>query len=678
MKFSYNWLQSYFTKKLPEPNKLADILTMHSFEVEEVLKKGRDWILDIDILPNRAHDCLSYSGLAREVAALTNYKQTFPHKGSPGGRQSKKLLDVKIQGKSLVPRYTAYVIEGVSVKQSPNWMKERLAGAEQKSINNIVDITNYIMWDTGQPLHAFDFDKIKGGRITIRESKNGEKIETLDGETHPLSNSDIIIEDTERIIDLAGIKGGGNTQIDKKSKTVVFQAAIFDPVHIRRTTQRLSFRTDAAARYIHGFDTNIPPNVLDYAFLLLRETNPDARLVQAIDIYPNPVKPKTIQLDLGYVSSLLGVNLSKEKVSGILRRLGFEGKRAEDSYSLFVTIPTFRLDIENQEDVVEEIGRVFGYENIPAKAPTGILSRPTRNYKVFWRTTLREVIRGFGFSETYNYSLISKPPTPDEKEDLIELENPVSDEFRYMRPLLLFGALKNFASNSRYFDSIKLFEFGKVFFKENNKIKETENLLIASNEKDGFYMIKGYIDELLRSVGITNFYYTPMSGDDPHGTFLHEGRRAGIVLGNKFFGFVGEVDSQISSYYDVNGRVVVAELDFDSIVEEAEEEHEYEKPSKYPEVARDISLLVPPDVMVADVLNAINSVSGPMLRDIDLFDIFEGENLPSKQAGLLSGMKSFAFHLLFQSDKRTLTSGEIDDIMKRIVKTLQDNLWEVR
>ena len=713
MKFSYNWLQAYFTKKLPEPNKLAEILTMHSFEVEEVLKKGKDWIFDIDILPNRAHDCLSYSGLAREVAALINYKQTSPHKGSStrfarlaetsrGGPQNKKLLDVKIQGKSLVPRYAAYVIEGVSVKQSPNWMKERLASMEQKAISNIVDITNYIMWDTGQPLHAFDFDKIKGGRMTIRESKNGEKLETLDGEIHSLSNSDIIIEDRDlpageagRIIDLAGIKGGGNTQIDKRSKIVVLQAAIFDPVRIRKTTQRLSFRTDAATRYIHGFDPNIPPNVLDYAFSLLKETNPDAKLVQVIDIYPNPVIPKTISLDTNYVSSLLGVRLSNDKIEQILKRLGFKlqvsrrkrGSPQAAGSKVRVTIPTFRLDIENQEDIIEEIGRVFGYENIPAKAPTGTLSRPNRNYKVFWRQKVRNMLSGFGFNEIYSYSLVPfRQP--------LELQNPISEEFKYLRSNLTYNMLKSISLNQKFFDTVRVFEIGKVFGRRSGGVQEKEVCGMAIYDKnaksksDGFYLLKGYIDELLEGLGIaasSRVSYKSFEKEKEEttgGDSYYPGRRAHILLDDKKdLGILGESFFEDLSKLDIRGEVYKAELDFDMIVKEAEEEHEYEKPSKYPEVARDISLLVPRDVMVADVLNAINSVSGPILRDIDLFDIFSAQGGPVSGGGIGAfpeGMKSFAFHLLFQSDKRTLISEEIDDIMKRIVKTLQDNLWEVR
>jgi len=322
MKFSYNWLQSFFEKPLPKPEELAELLTMKSFEVEELEKHGDDYILDIDILPNRAHDCLSHYGLAREIAALLNSKLKIQNlKPQLESQKLTDTLNVHIEDKSLCPRYAAYVIEGVSIKDSPNWLQDRLAAMDQKPINNIVDITNYIMWELGQPLHAFDFAKIQGTSMNIRLSKQGEKIETLDGATHNLGDDSIIIEDSSRIIDLAGIKGGVNTQIGENTNKIIFQAAIFDPAHIRHTSQKLGIRSDAAVRYMHGFDKNLPPLALERAVELLRKINPDAEIVQKIDIYPDPAKPKTITLDINYANKLLGSYLSIREVKQILKRL---------------------------------------------------------------------------------------------------------------------------------------------------------------------------------------------------------------------------------------------------------------------------------------------------------------------------------------------------------------------
>lgn len=480
MKFSYNWLQFFFEKKLPKPDELAEVLTMHSFEVEEVEERGEDYILDVDILPNRAHDCLSHLGVAREIAALTNSKLKNPSSGLARlGRENKKLLNVKIQDKDLCPRYTAYVVGGVKITESPEWIKERLASMEQKPINNVVDITNYIMWELGQPLHAFDFDKIEGASMNIRLSKQGEKLETLDGARHDLGSETLIIEDGGRIIDLAGIKGGANTQVDDSTTTVIFQAAIFEASHIRRTSQKLGIRTDASTRYMHGFDSQLPPQALGRAIALLTETNPNAKIVQRIDIYPNPSKPKKVVVDTRYVNSLLGTDISKKKMQQTLQGLGFKlpslakGFGMKDLGGKFtVTVPSYRLDINISEDIIEEIGRVYGYENIKAIAPRGTLIIPRRHAQVFWRSKARDILSSFGFSEVYNYSLISDTST-------LEVANPVSDEFRYLRPSLWQGILKNIAANKKNFSGVQIFEIGRVFARGREKVDETENCIFC-------------------------------------------------------------------------------------------------------------------------------------------------------------------------------------------------------
>ncbi|MFY9457974.1 MAG: phenylalanine--tRNA ligase subunit beta [Candidatus Spechtbacterales bacterium] len=685
MKFSYNWLQSFFGESLPEPEKLAEILTMHSFEVEEVSKKGDDYILDIDILPNRASDCLSYLGIAREIAALTGISNKFLPRGGILNRwtvrklsNKKNLLKVSADN-NLCPRYAAYVIGGIKITDSPEWINKRLASMDQKSINNVVDITNYIMWELGQPLHAFDLGKIEGASMNIRLSKKGEKLETLDGTKHDFGDDAIVIEDSGRIVDLAGIKGGANTQIDGNTKTIIFQAAIFDPARIRRTTQKLGIKTDAATRYMHGFDLALPTQALERAMALLGETNHKAKIVQKIDIYPNPTKPKKITLDVDYANALLGTDLSKKAMEQTLEKLGFvlsslaKGFRFKDIGSkLEVTVPRYRLDINIAEDVIEEIGRIYGYENIEPASPRGILIAPRRNERVFWRSMARQILTGFGFSEVYNYSMIAGGQGP-------ELQNPMSDEFRYLRTSLWPGVLKNISSNSRYFESMRIFEIGKVFLRDEENISENENCIFAmrdqkgGGEGKGFYTIKGYLDEFLNKLGITDFYYDPALSKEEEDrlSFLHPGRRANIIVDGAKIGFIGEMHPSAYGKYDIEGRAYCAEFDFEKVSAAAEEEHIYQKPSKYPEVVRDIALLVPRGTMVVEVLNAINSVSGPLLRDVDLFDMYEGENIAD-------GMKNLAFHLLFQSYERTLTSQEVDEIMSRIAKAMEEKLWEVR
>ena len=682
MKFSYNWLQSYFKKALPEPDELADALTMHSFEVEGVEKKNGDYLLEIDILPNRAHDCLSHYGLARECAALFVLEMaSLPALGNePKDGQDKEVLSVKILNTDLCRRYSAYVIEGIKITESRDLVKGRLESVGQKPINNVVDVTNYIVWELGQPLHAFDFEKIKGSEMTVRLSKAGEKVETLDGEIRELDDRTLIIEDSERLIDLAGIKGGANTQIDKDTKTIVLQAAIFDAAHIRRSSQYLGLRTDAAMRYMHGFDPNLPVKALRRGVELLMETNPDAKIVQKIDIYSDPAKPKRVSLSYGYINGLLGVNIPEDEVRVILKRLGctVSALRESDKKAggfageLSVEVPDYRLDLNIREDLVEEIGRIYGYENINGDPPRGILITPYRNDRVLWRRMARGILRDAGFSEVYNYSLISRDEISGFGFEIRELANPVSDEFRFLRPSLIPGILKNMARNSRYGETAQIFETGKVFCGN----EEKENIIIALNdfESIGFYRLKGYLDDVLKKFGITDFYFDPaFSSEDEkrHGFLLHPGRRANIFIDSKFAGFMGEVSPALCSEYSLKNRVFCAEIDFGEIADEAEDEHIYQKPSKYPDVVRDVAILAPRDVRVVDVMNLINSSGGELLRDVDLFDMYEGENLPD-------GMKNLAFHLIFQSEDRTLTSEEVDSIMNGINENINEKGWEVR
>lgn len=695
MKFSYNWLQSFFTKPLPKPEKLAELLTMHSFEVEEVAKKGSDHIFDIDILPNRATDCLSHYGVSREISALTGVKPNVAARAFGTQRRTSKKtasreplsLKVNIDEQELCPRYSAYVVEGVKIGESPEWIKDRLAAMEQKAINNVVDITNYVLWELGQPLHAFDFGKIKGGEMTVRASRKGEKLKTLDGATHDLGDETIIIEDAKRIIDLAGIKGGANTQVDDATKKVIFQAAIFDSPRIHQTSKRLGARTDASVRYSHGFDPELPPVALERAVGLLKETNPAAKIVQKIDVYPKSAQPKKVILDVRYANALLGTYLSIREVVQIFERLGFsvmKGKLQTARSELRVTVPTFRLDISIQEDLIEEIGRMYGYEHITPDPPRGILITPRRNEKIFWRTFARQVISSLGFFEVYNYSLIAEAFLLSLDDGghgrELELQNPVSEEFRYLRSSLLPGILKNVASNARYADAIQIFEIGNVFFPTAEQgVAENENCILAiagtpgDSYGEGFYRLKGYADEFFEKFGITDFYYDSALDQEEkkHFAYLHGGRCALIVLNGRKIGAIGEVHPYVCTANDLKNRVYCMEVNFDEVRAAAEEEHIYQKPSKYPEMLRDIALLVPEGTMVVEVLNAIHSVSGPLLRDIDLFDMYEGENIPE-------GMKNFAFHLLFQSEDRTLTAKEVDGVMEKITNVFQEFGWEVR
>ena len=396
MLFSYNWLKDYI-KKLPKPDKLAEILTMHSFEVEEVKKRGKDYVLNIDVLPNRGHDCLSHWGVAREISAILDRdleplkrKRLKKEKGEIG------LINLKIKCPKLVPRYSAIVAEGVKVGPSPKWLKEKIESVGLRSINNIVDLTNYVMLEIGQPLHAFDYDKIQGHQMILRESKKGERLVTLDNSSHTLDRGMLVIEDKNRLIDLVGIMGGKLTQVDSKTKNIVLQAGNFDRQTIYKAVRKLSHRTEASNIYSQGIDPNLTISTLERAYFLLTKLN-GGKIVQIIDFYPKKVQPKKIKLDYRYLVKLLGVKIERKEVKEILKRLGFQIIK-EKHPILTVEVPTFRLDVSLQEDLIEEIGRIYGYEKIPSTFPVVSLIPPKRNLEIFWENMTKDILKELGFT----------------------------------------------------------------------------------------------------------------------------------------------------------------------------------------------------------------------------------------------------------------------------------------
>ncbi|MCG2809093.1 MAG: phenylalanine--tRNA ligase subunit beta [Candidatus Portnoybacteria bacterium] len=653
MKVSYNWLQSFLTKKLPSPEKLADLLSSHSFETEVIERVGSDYALDVDVLPNRAHDCLGHLGVAREIGAILGMKVSnssviaSPAKQSsiamndeiaasrtPRNDRVKDFLKIKVGDKKLCPRYTARMVVDVKVGPSPEWIQERLKVCGLKPINNIVDTVNYVMLETGQPMHAFDFDKIAGEPKTliIRRAKKGEKIISLDNETYELDENILVIADEKSPLCIAGMKGGKDAEIDKETKRIVLEAANFDSRIIRKAFNQLKLRTDASWRFENGLDPNSTSSAMDMAVALI-----DGQILKGVvDIYPNKVKPKTIKLDAKKVRSLLGVNISDKEIVAILKKLGFEIKN-----KFQVTVPTCRLDISIQEDLIEEIGRLYGFEKIPSRLPLAALIPPKRNDDLIYQNKIKDILVNLGFSEALNYSLIGDAE--------IELANPISQEQKYLRPSLALNLLKNIESNKRYFNEVRLFEIGRVFERDNNKVIEKKKLGAALFPSD-FYRLKGIIETLLNKMQISDVWYE----DELEGDNL---KRAKVKVGNDLLGWIGDN---------------IFELDFEKIVELATEERIYSPPSKYPAVVRDVALLVEPGTKIVEVMNLINTAGGSLISDVDLFDMYEGEEIPD-------GKKSLAFRVIYQADDHTLTDKEVNALQEKVMKALEDEGgWEVR
>ncbi len=672
MKFSYNWFQSYFKSKLPEPEKLAQILTMKFAEVEQVRKRGNDYILDIDVRPNRAGDCFSHLGVSREIAAILNLKQkakTNEKLNENKTLKAKDFLKVEIKDKSVCPRYTARVITDAKVISSPVWMQQRLQTCGLRPINNIVDIANYVMLETGQPLHAFDGNKLLGHKIIVRFANQGEKLTTLDNQDFVLDKSVLVIADTQKALGIAGIKGGGNSGVDRKTKTVVLESANFNPLTIRRGSKKLGLRTDASTRFEHGLDPNLTATAIDRAALLMQELAKGKVCSGRVDFYPQKVLPRKIVLHIDKVNSLLGTDLESVQVRQLLAKLGLESSGAT------VKIPTLRQDLNIEQDLIEEVGRLFGYEKIKAVMPQVLLIPPPVNFEVFWQDKIRDCLKQAGFTEIWNYNFVSE--RDDEifafpKRNLVELDNPLSLEFKFLRPSLLPNLLKNIEKNIVNFPEIMIFELGKVFNKQGLDVSE-KTMVAGMTNADNLPFIKGTAEFLLKALGVAGKIKLCSCLAKENNWFRP--KQTGLIFArNQEIGSLGQVSPEILRKLGIDEKlkIIYFEFSFERMQELVSSQKVYQPLPKYPVVTRDLAVLVPEQTSLEEVEKEININASPLLTKIDLFDSYQGKGLPGKT-------KSFAFRLIFQAPDRTLTSQEIDAVIKQIVENLEKNPhWHVR
>jgi len=673
MIFSYNWLQSFFREKLPKPEQLAELLTMHIFEVEEIKKVGSDWAINIDVLPNRAADCFAHMGIAREIAAITNEKFQPP---APKLKESRKIktkdfVTVEVRDKNDCSRYTAKVISKTKIGDSPSWMQERLKVCGLRPI----------MLETGQPLHAFDLNKTAKPRetkretarkIIVRRAKKGEKILTLEGEAYELDENILTIADLEGPLVIAGIKGGKRAEVDEKTTTVLLEAANFNPSLTRRSSRQLGLKTDASLRFEHGLDINLTELAISRAAQLISEIAGGEAAQGIVDAYSKKAPARRVKLDFGYAEKLLGAKISSKDAKSILSKLGFEFT-GEKSGSVITVVPSWRLDIELPEDVIEEIARIHGYNRIAPVFPRAALVPPARNDDIFWGDVARNILKENGLTEVYTYSFISENEAGIMgygTRDLVEVANSASQDQKYMRPSLTPNLLKAVEKNQKQFTEIKVFELGKVF---RRNVAE-KNMLSGALSGSAFYVAKGMVGQLLRGLGISDIWYDEYrpTPEESKSSIWHKQKCAEIKSGKEEVGFLGEIVPRVLGQMGITMPVAVFDLDFEKLQKLATEEYVYRPVSKYPAAVRDLAVLVPRNTKSEEVLNIIEIAGGELVRDTDLFDIYEGEELPD-------GKKNLAFRIIYQAGDHTLTSGEIDKIHNKIINALEENPeWEAR
>ena len=711
MKYSYQWLKEYI-QKLPSVPVLVDWLNMHAFEVESVEKKGNDHILDIKLL-NRTSDVGGHIGMAHEIAAVLNTESKahsqqlldfmkFKHEHPDQLirellRDNKKSIaklqtfGVSVQDPEACPRYIAYQIDNIIVGASPTWLKKHLSQLNVNSINLFVDLANFVMLKIGQPMHVFDTDKIDSKEIFVRYAKKGERMTTLDGVECALDPSMLVIADHTGALAVAGVKGGDRAAVTKSTKNIIIESANFNSASVRRTSRMLKISTDASQRFAQGLD----PNLAEYGMgLLVRWVleygGKDAEPRGFVDVYPKPQYPRKIVLRPEKIEKMLGMKVSTKQLIDVLRRLEFKIKINADSF--MVEVPTMRTDLTIEEDLVEEVGRIIGYDNIESKPFVETFPLPEHNINAIWQDKIKNTLSVAGFAELDSYDFIGNDDIErfgeaDKKH--WELENPIRPEFAYLRRSLAPTLTKQVANYFESYDNLRFFEIGKVFLPELMKPARNASKLdpagaqidmlggaIWSSSKateknaENFYVAKGVLTSLFESAGIDDVWFDD-AGVDGY-SYLHPFRSAIIKSGDHVLGYIGALHPQVAHAYGIKkGETVLFEIDVTKFVALAEEEIEYREPSKYPSVVRDISLVVPQNTRVVDVEDIIENTGGKLLCDTDLFDLYEGENIDADK-------RSMAFHLVFQSGERTLHDDDVHKVMKKIVDACESKDWEVR
>jgi len=639
---------------------------------------------EIGLTPNRA-DCLSIVGVAREVAAMVGKPLQVPHPVvAEAGDDINKQTSVEIVDAEQGPRYMARLIRKVKIGPSPQWLVERLESVGVRSINNVVDVTNYVMMELGHPLHAFDFNLLRGRKIIVRCP--GETVfTTLDDQEHKLIASDLAICDAEGPVALAGIMGGQNSEIQPDTQDVLLESAYFDPISIRRTSKRLGIHTESSHRFERGADVNMVPVALDRAAALIAELAAGEVARGTIDAYPKKITGRQVPITLDKTNRILGLNLSIKTVAALLGSIGLEVKSGPTSESLTVGVPTFRPDLEREIDLIEEVARLNGYDNIPVSMPSGeTVDPPVSKHQRLVRN-LRETVVAAGFSEVINYSFIS--PTaydriglkPDDaRRQNVAVLNPLTEEQSVMRTSLVPSLLDNVSRNLAYRSlDLSLFELRPVYRPIEGEELPYEPTCIAGamcgrreplgwnqvGDDFDFYDLKGVVEALLAVARITDVKWDASRSD----VYLHPGKSCAVYSGEICLGVLGEVHPNVLDAYDIGSPVFVFELNVEEMIKAATSEIKFSQISRYPDVYRDSAFLLDDTIPAAEILTTVIGAKGNLTENVTLFDVYRGKGVPE-------GKKSVAIRVQYRSSERTLTDEEINKAHGRIVKVMEKQL----
>ena len=628
-----------------------------------------DTVVEYEITSNRV-DCFSILGIAREAAATFGKEFVPPVVPETGNNEDvNDYIKVSVKDDKLCSRYTARVVKNIKIAPSPEWMQCRLRAQGIRPINNIVDITNYVMEEYGQPMHAYDLDTIEDREIVVRRAAKGEQFVTLDGQERTLDDSVLMICDGKKAIGIAGIMGGENSMITDNVKTMLFEAACFDGTNIRLSGRKIGLRTDASAKFEKGLDPNTAIEAMNRACQLIEELGAGEVVGGVVDVYPNVKGDKRIPFEPEKYNKLLGTDIAKETMLAYFSKIDL----GYDPASNEVIVPSWRQDLECDADLAEEVARFFGYDKIPTTLPSGEATTGKLTFKLRIEAVAREIAEFCGFSQGMTYSFESPKvydklllPQDSPLRKAVVISNPLGEDFSIMRTVSLNGMLTSLSTNfNRRNKNVRLYELGNIYLPKQVPVtelpEERMQFTLGMYGEGDFFAMKGVIEEFLYKAGMKlKPEYDPESGKP----FLHPGRQANVVYDGTVIGYLGEVHPTVAANYAIKERVYVAVLDMPEIISRASFDHKYEGIAKFPAATRDISMVVPKKVLAGDIEKIFDEKGGQFLEKYDLFDIYEG-------AQIKPGYKSIAYSLSFRAKDRNLEDADITGAMDRIVNALE-------
>ena len=635
-----------------------------------------DVVFEYEVTSNRV-DCYSVVGIAREAAATFRKEFVPPVVTAVGNDEDvNDFIKVTVEDPDLCPRYTARVVKNIKIGPSPKWMQRRLASVGIRPINNLVDITNYVMEEYGQPMHAYDLDTIAGGQIVVRRAKENETFVTLDGQERKLDESVLMICDGEKSVGIAGIMGGENSMITDDVHTMLFEAACFDGTNIRKSSKKVGLRTDASGKFEKGLDPNNAEAAINRACQLIEEMGAGEVVGGMVDVYSKKKEPVRVPFDADEINGLLGTNISKEEMLSYFKKIDLEYDEASNE----VIAPTFRHDLFRMADLAEEVARFYGYDNIPTTLPRGEATTGKLSFKLRVEEIARDIAEFCGFSQGMTYSFESPKvfdklliPSDSPLRNTVDIMNPLGEDYSIMRTTSLNGMLTSLATNyNRRNKNVRLYELGNIYLPKSlplTELPEERMQFTLGMYGDGdFFSMKGVVEEFFEKIGLhKKETYDPNAGKP----YLHPGRQANIIYDGVVVGYLGEVHPDVADTYGIGTKAYVAVLDMPEITKRATFDRKYTGIAKFPAVTRDISMVMPKEILVGQVEEVIEKKGGAYLESYALFDLYEG-------AQIKEGYKSVAYSIVFRAKDKTLEEAEISQAMEKILAGLEELGIELR